>query len=975
MPAIVKARTRRYSVVITAIIATLLALLSAGLAERLEARDFRRGDCNQDETLDISDPQFVLNFLFLGGGAPTCPVACDGNDDEAIDVSDPQYVLNFLFLGGPPPPAPFPAPGRDPTAGPLRCGDVDPPQALACRADGPAVALSWQGDAYDEVEISRDGQVVALLPGDAVSHVDRPCRGGTLVYEVRGRDGPAFTDAATCTVRGVPDNRPPAVTILSPAAGTLLTTGSVEVRMRVDDERAIQRVVIGGLDVRVPPGSTLPLTTAAFVDLLPGPNLIRVEAVDDFGRATFAELPVARGPVIRRGAFANGLTFDITAGPGYNEVEGILRPLLAQVSGDLSDAVTGMRFSFDAVVADVDVTLTSATASTPTLDLLAVAGAVGLRSTIATVTVNGDVRADFPFPLPDDNGTVRGTGTGVTATANLSFSPDAARTGIDVTVMDLSVSINNIDASVSGLVLGGLVNLLLPLFEDTIRSQFETALAGAINSGLAPVIAEALSDLRIPEIDLGAVSASTRFADILESTRGLTMLLDTAWSADTVAPGFPEYPGSLARLAPFPTSFQPTPDATICISVDSLNQALLELVSTGALSAELDLSGVDSPIDLTVLAMAAFLGDGRLSCIPGVSARDPVTLRVAPRVPPTVRLSPVRGGGASAGLLPRGASWRHAGGGSAAPGWTDADFDDSAWPEGASGFGAGDGLPSSVETRIDRAPTAASPLLLRGTFDVADPERLDAPTLRVETDGGFVAWLSGAEIARRDAGGAGDPPRHAEVDLAATGGLLAGRNVIAIEASSAAGSDSFVIVPEVFEQSPLFAVAAGDGGGAGGPAGGLDGVLEVRELVVSFVAANTELFALGLGFDMAVELGLGDDGLTVSFDIEDGPDQDTLPDAIIGGIAGLDIGVASESFDIDDDKLVFLAQVLLTVLGPELGGLLGSFELPTLPLPTLEFDLGGAPTTLGIAGATLVALDTNGGSPDWLCILADLLRR
>jgi len=72
---------------------------------------FVRGDGNGDGRVDISDAQFALNFLFLGGGAPPCSAAADANADGRVDISDAQFTLNFLFLGGGAPPAPWPSCG------------------------------------------------------------------------------------------------------------------------------------------------------------------------------------------------------------------------------------------------------------------------------------------------------------------------------------------------------------------------------------------------------------------------------------------------------------------------------------------------------------------------------------------------------------------------------------------------------------------------------------------------------------------------------------------------------------------------------------------------------------------------------------------------------------------------------------------------------------------------------------------------
>ncbi len=88
---------------------------------------FVRGDDNGDGAINISDPQFSLNFQFLGGAPLRCRAASDTNGDGRVNISDPQYSLNFQFLGGPPPPAPFPTCGADDST--LGCVEV----SLGCR--------------------------------------------------------------------------------------------------------------------------------------------------------------------------------------------------------------------------------------------------------------------------------------------------------------------------------------------------------------------------------------------------------------------------------------------------------------------------------------------------------------------------------------------------------------------------------------------------------------------------------------------------------------------------------------------------------------------------------------------------------------------------------------------------------------------------------------------------------------------------
>lgn len=94
-----------------------LALVSVCLlVPRLEAQSaFVRGDANADGAFDLSDPVFVLGYLFLGASRPQCLDACDANDDGALEITDAIQALSFLFLGGPPPAAPFPECGLDST--------------------------------------------------------------------------------------------------------------------------------------------------------------------------------------------------------------------------------------------------------------------------------------------------------------------------------------------------------------------------------------------------------------------------------------------------------------------------------------------------------------------------------------------------------------------------------------------------------------------------------------------------------------------------------------------------------------------------------------------------------------------------------------------------------------------------------------------------------------------------------------------
>ena len=84
---------------------------------------FLRGDANGDRELNITDPLFVINYLFRGMASPPCMDAADANDDGLLNLADPIATLNALnaFSGQSALPEPFGTPGVDPTEDELGC--------------------------------------------------------------------------------------------------------------------------------------------------------------------------------------------------------------------------------------------------------------------------------------------------------------------------------------------------------------------------------------------------------------------------------------------------------------------------------------------------------------------------------------------------------------------------------------------------------------------------------------------------------------------------------------------------------------------------------------------------------------------------------------------------------------------------------------------------------------------------------------
>src|SRR5690606_21806312 len=83
---------------------------------------FRRGDADGNGSVNVTDPIYIQNYLFLAGPPPDCLDSADTNDDADINISDSIYLLQYLFMGsGNPPPWPHLVCGCDPSVDALEC--------------------------------------------------------------------------------------------------------------------------------------------------------------------------------------------------------------------------------------------------------------------------------------------------------------------------------------------------------------------------------------------------------------------------------------------------------------------------------------------------------------------------------------------------------------------------------------------------------------------------------------------------------------------------------------------------------------------------------------------------------------------------------------------------------------------------------------------------------------------------------------
>jgi|GEM_PF-3613925 len=61
------------------------------------------GDANGDQSINIGDAVYLVNYVFRGGPAPNPYEAGNPNCDQAVNIGDAVYLVNYIFRGGPAP--------------------------------------------------------------------------------------------------------------------------------------------------------------------------------------------------------------------------------------------------------------------------------------------------------------------------------------------------------------------------------------------------------------------------------------------------------------------------------------------------------------------------------------------------------------------------------------------------------------------------------------------------------------------------------------------------------------------------------------------------------------------------------------------------------------------------------------------------------------------------------------------------------
>ncbi len=138
--------------------------------------------------------------------------------------------------------------------------------------------------------------------------------------------------------------------------------------------------------------------------------------------------------------------------------------------------------------------------------------------------------------------------------------------------------------------------------------------------------------------------------------------------------------------------------------------------------------------------------------------------------------------GQTATFVAQASTWRYRKGTSAPPSnWNSRTYDDGAWSSGPAGFGYGDSDDNTVLSDMEDGYLS---LYIRRSFTVADPTGIHTLTLGAWYDDGFVAYLNGTEVARRNV--SGNPPAY---DVAATASHEAG----SWESMDISGSTGFLV--------------------------------------------------------------------------------------------------------------------------------------------------------------------------------------
>ena len=95
---------RKLALFFSLLLITFACLVGIIRAERCCIEPIRGNvDYNAEDTIDIADLVYLVNYMFNAGPPPQCDEEADLNGDSMIDIADLVYLTNYMFNGGPEP--------------------------------------------------------------------------------------------------------------------------------------------------------------------------------------------------------------------------------------------------------------------------------------------------------------------------------------------------------------------------------------------------------------------------------------------------------------------------------------------------------------------------------------------------------------------------------------------------------------------------------------------------------------------------------------------------------------------------------------------------------------------------------------------------------------------------------------------------------------------------------------------------------
>jgi len=65
-----------------------------------EGFQYEEGDANGDESVNIADASYIVNFIFFGGTLPDPLISADANCDLSVNIADASFIVYAIFFGG-----------------------------------------------------------------------------------------------------------------------------------------------------------------------------------------------------------------------------------------------------------------------------------------------------------------------------------------------------------------------------------------------------------------------------------------------------------------------------------------------------------------------------------------------------------------------------------------------------------------------------------------------------------------------------------------------------------------------------------------------------------------------------------------------------------------------------------------------------------------------------------------------------------